>query len=66
VKSYDRYADELLRANIQLGVGGGLEWDRYRLQAGYDFGLNNLVRQQQTIPAYLAEWGWYVSFSYRL
>jgi len=66
VKSYDRYAGELLRANIQLGVGGGLEWDRYRLQAGYDFGLNNLVRQQQTIPAYLSEWGWYVSFSYRL
>ena len=61
----DRMADELIRANIQWGVGGGLEWDRYRLQSGYDFGLNNLVRHQQVSKQYMSEWGWFVTFSYR-
>lgn len=63
---YDRMADEILRANIQMGVGGGLEWDRYRLQSGYDFGLNNLVRKKLTNDQHMWEWGWFVSFSYRL
>ena len=62
---YDRMADELIRANIQWGLGGGLEWDRYRLQGGYDFGLNNLVKHQQTAKQYMSEWTWHVTFSYR-
>ena len=62
---YDRFNDELVRANIQWGVGGGLEWDRYRLQSGYDFGLNNLVRHKQVSKQYMSEWGWFVTFSYR-
>ena len=63
---YDRMHDELIRANIQWGVGGGLEWDKYRLQSGYDFGLNNMIRHPQLKNRYMAEWGWYVSFCYRL
>ena len=63
---YDRMADELVRANIQWGVGGGLEWDRYRLQSGYDFGLNNLVKHPVIKGQNMTEWGWYVSFCYRL
>ena len=63
---YDRMVDELWRANIQWGVGGGIEWDKYRLQSGYDFGLNNLVRKPLIKGQYMSEWGWYVSFSYRL
>ena len=63
--TYDRMADELVRANIQWGVGGGLEWDRYRLQSGYDFGLNNLVKHKQIPTQYMSEWGWFVSFSYK-
>ena len=62
---YDRMADELIRANIQWGLGGGLEWDCYRLQSGYDFGLNNLIRHPQLKGQHMSEWGWYVSFSYR-
>lgn len=62
---YDRMSDELVRANIQWGVGGGLEWAQYRLQSGYDFGLNNLVRHPKISGQYMAEWGWFVSFCYR-
>lgn len=62
---YDRMADDLVRANIQWGVGGGLEWDQYRIHSGYDFGLNNLVRHPQTTGQYMSEWSWFVSFSYR-
>lgn len=64
-ETYDRMADELIRANIQWGLGGGLEWDCYRLQSGYDFGLNNLVKHPQVKGQYMSEWGWFVSFCYR-
>lgn len=62
---YDRMADQVIHANIQWGIGGGLEWDRYRLQGGYDFGLNNLVKHPQTKGQYMAEWAWFVTFSYK-
>ena len=62
---YDRMQDELIRVNIQMGVGGGLEWDRYRLQSGYDFGLNNRVKHPQIEGQHMSEWGWYLSFSYK-
>lgn len=62
---YDRFADELIRANIQMGLGGGIEWDRYRLQGGYDFGLNNQVKHKTDIDRHMWEWGWHVTFSYR-
>lgn len=65
VAPYDRMTDELIRANIQWGVGGGFEWDQYRIQSGYDFGLNNMVKNKQIPTQYMSEWGWYVSFSYR-
>ena len=66
-ESYDRYDDELLRANIQWGLGGGIEWDRYRLQSGYDFGLNNLIhnKKMKDQGRYMSEWGWFISFSYK-
>ena len=64
---YDRMASkELKRANIQLGIGMGFEWDRYRIQGGYDFGLNNQVKTLKVPNQHMWEWGWYVSFCYRL
>lgn len=63
---YDRMAKDIVRPNIQLGVGTGMEWQRYRVQGGYDFGLNNLIRNRQLADQHMWEWGWYVSFSYRL
>lgn len=66
-ETYDKiWTGEYLPVNIQLGVGGGLEWDRYRLQSGYDFGLNNRVLRPIASGQKLWDWGWYVSFSYKL
>jgi hypothetical protein len=65
-ETYDRMAADRARANIQWGLGGGLEWDCFRLQSGYDFGLNNLARPLDAHKRYMAEWGWFVSFSYRI
>lgn len=65
--SYERYiAKDVYRTNIQFGLGGGFEWDRYRVQAGYDFGLNNLIRTSVVPKQRLNEWGWMVAFGYRL
>jgi hypothetical protein len=65
--SYDRYVEkEMYRTNIQFGIGGGMEWDRYRLQAGYDFGLNNLQRSSLVPNQKMHQWGWMVTFSYKL
>ena len=65
--NYDRYMKrELYRTNIQFGLGGGLEWDRYRLQAGYDFGLNNILRTSLLPKQRTNEWGWMCTFSYKL
>lgn len=64
---HDRYAQkQLYRTNIQFGLGGGLEWDRYRLQAGYDFGLNNIDRQRLLPERKINVWGWNLIFSYSL
>ena len=65
--NHERYMTrELHRTNIQFGIGGGLEWDRYRLQAGYDFGLNNILRTPILPNQKMHEWGWFCTFSYRL
>ena len=65
--NYDQYIDkQLYRTNIQFGLGGGFEWDRYRLQAGYDFGLNNLLRSNTSLNYKMNEWGWMCTFSYQL
>jgi len=64
VEPYDKYkVNELHRANIQMGIGGGFEWDIYRLQAGYDFGLNNLVKTKLCSDQQMWEWSWFVSFA---
>lgn len=65
--TYDKYINrDLFRTNIQLGVGGGFTWDVYRLEAGYDFGLNNLLRTPVYSKDRMWEWQWHVSFVYKL
>lgn len=64
---YDKvWTGEYLPVNIQMGVGGGIEWDRYRLQSGYDFGLNNRLLKPVMAGQKIWDWSWYVSFSYKL
>lgn len=65
--TYDKYAaGEMFRTNIQYGVGGGFTWDVYRLEAGYDFGLNNLIHKPVYSKDRMSEWQWHVSFVYSL
>ena len=64
---YERYIKkDLYRTNIQFGLGAGLEWQRYRIQGGYDFGLNNILRSTSLSKLKMYEWGWYATFSYKL
>lgn len=64
---YDQYKEgELSRVNIQYGLGAAIEWDRYRLQGGYDFGLNNLLRNPVVSSQRAWEWQWQVVFCYKL
>ena len=65
-KPYDRYAEsELMRCGVQWSLGGGIEWGKIRLQAGYDFGLNNLVKVKKVPNQQMWEWGWQVGLSFR-
>lgn len=66
-EKYDRYTDgELIRTDIGYSLGAGIQWDRYRLQGGYTFGLNNLKKEQQKyVDQHMWNWKWNVSFSYR-
>ncbi len=64
--NHDRYeTKDIYRTSIQFGLGGGIEWDQYRVQAGYDFGLNNLMRTSVVPNISLKEWGWMTTFCYR-
>ena len=59
----DLYKSALIhRINFQLGVGGGAQWKKYQIQAGYDFGVNNLSRMDSHK---LRTGGWWVSLAYQ-
>lgn len=65
-ESYDRYQQgECSRFLIQYGVGGGVEWDFIRLEAGYDFGLNNIMLRSVNDQR-VWQWTWNVGLSFRL
>lgn len=49
------------RLNLQVGLGGGIQWKKYQLKSGYDFGLNKLNR---TGAGTVNQSGWYVSLAY--
>ncbi|MEI7502999.1 MAG: outer membrane beta-barrel protein [Paludibacter sp.] len=61
-KTIDFYKESVLnRLNLQIGVGGGVQWKHLQLKSGYDFGINNLHKVD---TGNLYQKGWYVSFSY--
>lgn len=59
--SYDAYKDNISRFNVQLGAGGGIQWKSYRVKSGYDWGIFNTSKVQNS-PQYKR--GWTVSFEY--
>ena len=63
---YDRMESEQSRANVQWGIGAGIEWDRYRFQGGYDFGLNNLIKNTTDTYRFMSEWEWHMGISIRI
>ena len=61
-RTIDFYKGSVLnRLNLQIGVGGGVQWKNYQLKSGYDFGISNL-NKLDTGNQY--QKGWYVTFSY--
>lgn len=57
------YKSNLNQLDLQVGVGGGVQWKRYQLKAGYDMGLLNINR---LTTGNLYQRGWYVSLSVTL
>ncbi|MHB9140430.1 MAG: outer membrane beta-barrel protein [Paludibacter sp.] len=55
-------ASLLNRLNLQIGAGGGVQWNKYQLKGGYDFGITNLNKMN---TGNLYQKGWYVSFVYQ-
>ena len=58
---YNLYNSDLNRFNLQLGTGGGVQWKKYRIRSGYDWGLNN-VSKSSTYPQKIK--GWNIAFEY--
>jgi hypothetical protein len=61
--STNMYASDLNRLNLQLGLGGGVQWNKLTLKGGYDFGLLNLNKKSTTN---IYQRGWHVSMAYEL
>lgn len=58
----DLYNESIInRLNLQIGLGGGIQWKKYQLKAGYDFGINKLNR---TGAGNVNQSGWFVSLAY--
>ncbi|HEY6913040.1 MAG TPA: porin family protein, partial [Paludibacter sp.] len=59
----DLYKTSVLnRLDLQVGIGGGIQFKKYQLKAGYDYGLLNLNRSTTN----MYQKGWYVSLSVNL
>lgn len=64
--TFNLYGDsgslQLNRMNVQLGLGGGIQWKNYQIKSGYDFGINNLNKLNS---GNLYQNGWHISFAYQ-
>lgn len=59
----DLYKSNLNRLDLQIGLGGGVQWKKYQLKVGYDWGLLNINR---LTTGNLYQKDWYVSLSINL
>ena len=60
-EEYDAYTNKLNRFDIQLGVGGGIQWKSYRVKSGYDWGILNASKENNSSQH---NRGWLISFEY--
>lgn len=61
---YELYGQKkLYRINFQLGAGGGIQWRKYSVKGGYDWGINNLDR---TKVDKVKQGNWYISLGYQI
>lgn len=59
----DLYKSSVLnRLDLQVGIGGGIQFKKYQLKGGYDYGLLNVNKSAGN----LYQKGWYVSLSVNL
>lgn len=63
-KDNDLYVKSIIsRINLQMTVGGGVQFKNYQLKSGYDFGINSINKiDTGTI---LRQRGWYLSLVYK-
>lgn len=59
--SYDAYNEKISRFDVQLGVGGGIQWRYLRVKSGYDWGLFNVNSEKNPV---LHQKGWNVALEY--
>lgn len=55
------HKDDLNRFNFQLEVGGGVQWKKWLVKSGYNFGMNNLNKKD---TGKQHQSGWYVTAGY--
>jgi len=49
---------QLNRLNLQIGLGGGVQWKKYSIKSGYNFGINNLNKLD---TGSMHQGGWYIT-----
>ncbi len=59
----DLYRNAVInRINLQMSVGGGVQWRNYQIKGGYDFGINSINKIDTSKQ--LRQSGWFVSLVY--
>ncbi|MFW9598147.1 MAG: outer membrane beta-barrel protein [Paludibacter sp.] len=60
----DLYVKSIIsRINLQMSVGGGVQFKNYQLRSGYDFGIHSINKVDS--GSMLRQRGWYVSLVYK-
>lgn len=52
------------RINLQMSIGGGVQFKNYKLNGGYDFGINSINKVDTSKLMRLRQGGWFVSLVY--
>ncbi len=62
----DLYVKSMIqRINLQISIGGGVQFKNYKLKGGYDFGINSINKIDTSKLMSLKQSGWFVSLIYQ-